>query len=57
MEERILELQEWKRGMVGSIMGESALATAPSASLKRQDVEYLLGQRTTLLAEDRGIEP
>jgi SNF2 family DNA or RNA helicase len=41
VEERILELQEWKRGMVDIIMGEHLLV--PSAFLKKQDIQFLLG--------------
>ena len=48
VEERIFELQEWKRKVVEGIMGQSDLGSAASAKLTKQEMEFLVGRRDSL---------
>ena len=48
VEERIFELQDWKRGLVEGIMGQSDMGSTAGAKITKEHMEFLMGRRASL---------
>ncbi|EIE25847.1 hypothetical protein COCSUDRAFT_40099 [Coccomyxa subellipsoidea C-169] len=48
VEERIFELQEWKRRVVEGIIGQADLGSAASAKLTKHEMEFLMGRQESV---------